>query len=130
MIEQLFENSNVASAKAMLEMAAARHQVLSGNLANVHTPGFKRMDVSEAFLDQLKAAIRTRDANEINSIGEPVVERADLTLWPDRSEDGNNVNLEMEMTMMSENAMTFEANAQFLSASLKRLESAITGRVS
>lgn len=130
MIEQLFESSNVASAKAMLDMAAARHQALSGNLANVHTSGYKRMDVSGSFLDRLNEAIRTRDVAEIDAVGTPLVERADLSLWPDRTADGNNVNLEMEMTMMSENAMTFEANAQFLSGSLKRLESAITGRVS
>lgn len=113
-----------------MDMTAERHQALSGNLANVHTPGYRRMDISESFLDKLNEAIRSRDVASIDSVGQPVFEASNTKDWPSRSADGNNVNLEKEMTLMAQNQLTFEANAQFLSGSLKRLESAITGRVS
>ena len=45
------------------------------------------------------------------------------------SPDGNTVNLERELMEISQNALEFDANADFVSGSLARLKMAITGKI-
>lgn len=128
MIDGLFESSNYATSKALLDMTAARHEAIAGNIANVHTPGYQRTDVSETFMDKLQAAISKQDVAGLLELGE--IELVKPEGFEAQDASGNNVNLEKEMMFLSENAFAYQMNAQLVSSSLRRLETAITGRTS
>lgn len=128
MIDSLFDSSTYASSKQLLDVAAARHDALSSNIANVHTPGYQRIDVPESFMQKLQSAIATGDVEKLGQMGTVEAVRA-KGFEPQRS-DGNNVNLDKEMMFLAENSFAYNMNAQLVSSSLRRLEMAISGRVS
>jgi flagellar basal-body rod protein FlgB len=128
MLEAMFETSSYVTSKTLLDVTAARHQAIAGNLANVHTPGYKRVDVSESFMEKLQSAIGEQDISGMRRLSAPEVSEVQGLEAKDAS--GNNVNLEKEMMVLAENSFAYEMNAQLVSGSLRRLETAISGRVS
>lgn len=125
MIEKLFNNNNYAMSKTMLDVSAARHEALASNIANVETPGYKRVDVSQSFVQQLQKQFRVGDKMDLSNV-KPTVE-ADTTARSTRS-DGNNVELDTELLNMGSNEMQYEMLTDFVSQNLSRLKTAITGR--
>ena len=109
----------------MMDVSAMRHAAIASNLANVSTPGYKRVDLSKSFEDELKARINSRDAEAISSS----VPRTETdTMTPATRADGNNVQIDRELLELSTNTMNFDALTNFASGSLKQLKMAITGR--
>ena len=49
MIQSLFNQSNYVVTKKLLDATVLRHQAIAGNLANVETPNYKRIDVAPSF---------------------------------------------------------------------------------
>jgi len=94
-----------------------RQRVLANNVANVSTPGFKRSRVD--FEAQLAEAVtkgegadevRPTVVTEAYSIGRP---------------DGNNVDIELEMTRIAENQIWYSALTRQLSDHFSRLRMVI-----
>ncbi len=125
MIEKLFTADNYAMSKNMLDVAAARHEALAANIANAETPGYKRVDVSATFQQELQKSFRTGSA--LPAASHSIIQHDEHA----RSvrTDGNNVELDTELLNLGDNAMQYEALADFVSGSLARLKTAITGRV-
>ena len=48
MIDQIYDRENYILAKKLLDVSHARHEALSGNLANAETPGYKRVGKTPA----------------------------------------------------------------------------------
>jgi flagellar basal-body rod protein FlgB len=92
----------------LLRTSEVRHRVISPNLANVNTPGYKRLDVSFGRLDT------TPDIHE----AEGVTARA----------DGNTVDIDREIGELNKNALLYQAYAQVLVNRLSTMRTAITGR--
>ena len=103
----------------MLDATAKRHRVLSNNLANVDTPGYIRKDMS--FENELAEAV---------SAGHP--ESAQFTVTEDTSDlpraDGNNVNVEKELSEMNKNSMTHQMALQLLQSKMAMERIAVTGK--
>ena len=98
----LFDSSDLTLERAM-QGASLRQQVLSNNLANVNTPGFKRSDVD--FESQLAEAAGSGDASQLQSVAfQPKVDNASTM-----RADGNNVDVDQEMANMTENAVHYQA---------------------
>jgi flagellar basal-body rod protein FlgB len=100
-----------------------RQTVLSNNLANVNTPGFKRSDVS--FQGALASALSS-------SNGDPAsVEETPFTTTTDSSTsmraDGNNVDVDQESANLSENQLLFDSVMAIQTKRLHTMDSAITG---
>lgn len=125
MIENLFSSDNYAMSKTMLDVAAARHEALAGNIANVETPGYRRVDVSKSFLQELQQHFK---AGDVTAPLQTAAIEADATARSTRA-DGNNVELDNELLQLGSNGLQYEALADFVSGSLARLKTAITGRV-
>jgi flagellar basal-body rod protein FlgB len=125
MIEKLFSNANYAMSKSMLDMAAARHSALAANIANVETPGYKRVDISNSFLQELQQQFKTGQAPA--SSAKPIIE-TDSTAKGARA-DGNNVQLDNELLQLGSNELQYETLTNFVSSSLAQLKTAITGNV-
>ena len=125
LVASLFASDNYTTVKKMMDVSAMRHAAIASNIANVSTPGYKRVDLSKSFEDELKAQIQSRDADAITAS----VPRTELdTMTPATRADGNNVQIDRELLAMSTNTMNFDALTNFASGSLKQLKMAITGR--
>lgn len=127
MIDDLMQRENYVLAKKLLDVSHAKQQALAGNLANVETPGYKRVDIETNFATQLKRAAKTNDVQAINDLQFRTVQ--DLAS-PSVRADGNNVQIDQEMLQMQKNAVQYEFLANYTSNSLNRLKTAISGNVS
>lgn len=126
MIDQILERENYVLAKKLLDVSQARHEAISGNLANAETPGYKRVDIKANFSEELKKLAGSNDVESISKL-QTILEN-DLNS-PSVRPDGNNVQLDSELMKMSENAMQYEFLTQYTANSMKRIKTAITGRV-
>jgi flagellar basal-body rod protein FlgB len=85
-----------------------RNEAISGNIANVDTPGYKRKDV--AFESLLSEALMTSsgklDKSELAGIIPKVTtDRSSLSYRL----DGNNVDIDSEMSYLAENQLKYNA---------------------
>lgn len=127
MIEHILGGENYQLSLKLLDAAALRHEAIATNLANAETPGFKRVDLAPDFDQQLANYASNPGSSSVDSIQPFLAE--DPTVLSQR-EDGNNVELDRELLEMNRNALEYQFLAQYASSSIKRLETAITGRVS
>jgi flagellar basal-body rod protein FlgB len=125
MIEALFSDPNYVAEKKLMDVSVLRHEALAANIANFETPGYKRVDLPQNFNDEFAA--RLHAGHPEKSPTPSLVEDRDAT---SQRPDGNNVDLDKELLTMSGNSMQFETLSDFVSASLRQLRLAITGRES
>ncbi len=115
-----------------------RQQVISNNLANLNTPGFKAARVS--FEAELKNALeeaadplplRTTHADHFGDAPAALdaVQPSVQTL-NDRSMrlDGNNADLERELAELTETVIRFQASTQLMARKIMLLRGVISGR--
>lgn len=117
-----FSVSNSELLTKLLSASELRGKVISGNIANANTPGYKRKVVE--FEDLLNSAIKSPAGAEGSSLESvrPFVREDRLT--PARP-DGNNVSLELEMNSMRENRLLYETYASILQGHFNLLDTAI-----
>ena len=127
MIEGLFNQPSYLAAKKTLDAVAVRQEAIANNIANLETPGYKRVDLDPSFRAELDRACASGDANQIAAL-KPTLS-VDAAAVPN-SRDGNTVSLENEMMQLNQNAMTHTLETQMLSSLLMRLKMAITGKSS
>ncbi len=100
---------NKIATSALLERALAaanvRQKTLAHNVANVDTPGFKRFDLA------MRSALE-QDA------GVPLTKSVYQQSQTSLRLDGNNIDIEQEMTLVAENEAYFNAVANSLSKQL------------
>lgn len=125
MIEALFNQPSYLAAKKTLDAVAVRQEAIANNIANLETPGYKRLDLAPSFKTELDRACASNDPQQIASLNP--------TLAPDpnalpSSRDGNTVNLENEMMQLNQNAMVHTLESQMVSSMLIRLKMAISGK--
>jgi flagellar basal-body rod protein FlgB len=103
----------------VLDTAALRHRVIAQNVANVNTPGYRRLAVE--FEDDL--------AKALTSAGNPaqVKPRVVIEDGPERV-DGNTVDIDREMVAMNKNSLLYQAAAQIITNRIAQLRAAIAGR--
>jgi len=125
MIDALFNQTNYQATKKLLDATALRHEAIASNLANLETPGYRRVDVAPSFSAELQQALKSGSADQIASL------RPALALDSDAiasNRDGNTVQLETEMMHLNQNTLAHTMEAQLLTAMLMRMRLAITGR--
>jgi flagellar basal-body rod protein FlgB len=127
MIEALFNQPNYLAAKKTLDASELRQQAIASNIANLETPGYKRVDLDPSFETALERASASGDVQSLNSLQPSLAVDSTATA---SSRDGNNVNLEKEMMLMNQNAMTHSFETQMISGVLSKLRTAINGQSS
>jgi flagellar basal-body rod protein FlgB len=123
MIEGLFNSSNYAAAKRLLDASVVRQEGIAANLANLETPGYKRVDLPKDFAKQFAASVR---AGEGASVEVPKL-AVDATATSTRK-DGNTVELDRELLALNRNNTEYETLTELVSGSIKQLRLAVTGR--
>jgi len=99
----------------MLDVAAFRNRVLTSNIANADTPGYKAKDIS--FQDEMNKAVSSDGQQEYH-----IYETA--TTMPNR--DGNTVNVDIEMAKVAENTLLYDTAAQLLTMKIRQKKSILT----
>lgn len=117
------ESPNSRLLLTLLDATAQRARVIAGNVANQNTPGYRRQVL--AFEDRLREALeRGRPTEELARLA-PTVEEDLLT--PARA-DGNNVNLELEMSAMRQNRLLYEMYSTLHSSRAQLIAAALESR--
>ena len=109
---------------AALRGLAMRQRVISENVANVSTPGYKAAKVS--FEDSLRSAIdRSRNGSADGPIEPqgPRITRADDET---RRTDGNTVDIDQEMVDLADTNIRFNALSQIATNRFRMLRSVIS----
>jgi len=116
---------------------AARHEVLSANIANADTPGYRPRDLDFKSLMQSALEAKEDDLRPSDRRGDPLSPSTqDLQSmvyepeYPDNRHgeerlDGNSVSLDRQMAVMTENSLAYEASLTLLSRALAGLRYAI-----
>lgn len=125
MIEALFNQPNYLTAKKTLDAVALRQEAINNNLANLETPGYKRVDLAPSFEQELQKASASNDPQQIAAVSPSLA--VDTTAKAS-SKDGNSVQLEQELMKMNQNAMTHSLETQMVSNLLAKMRMAITGK--
>jgi flagellar basal-body rod protein FlgB len=111
----------------LINAANERQKVISSNLANVDTPGYKAKDVKFGNILSKNIKLATTDPkhvgnNESAKIDSKMVVESDPS-WGDR----NNVELSVEVAKMTENALFHEAAVKILNSKIRMYKLAIKG---
>ncbi len=125
MITAIFSQPSYVASKQMLDATAARHQAIAANLANLETPGYRRVDLAPSFQTQLQTAIATGDETRTAALKPTVTVDTSAIV---SAADGNTVQLENELLQLNQNTLAHSLETQLVTASLLRLRLAITGR--
>ncbi|HAE38652.1 MAG TPA: flagellar basal body rod protein FlgB [Candidatus Riflebacteria bacterium] len=135
MFERLTGTATLNLLAKGLEVSSVRHKVISNNIANVNTPLFKRQIVT--FEDEMAKVfdgkidlVGKRENNGHIPIGEINYRDVGPTTIKDRihvmRNDKNNVDIDVEMSDLAKNTMTYQIHATRLAAMFAGLNDVIT----
>ena len=102
-----------------LALRSQRMGVITSNIANAATPGYKARDIDFA------AALEARSAGAPDSQAVAGATRYRVPVMP--SLDGNTVELGTEQTAFAENAVAYSATLEFLRGRINTLTRALKG---
>lgn len=128
---KLFDSSFTALERA-LDVRFKRHTVLTGNIANGETPNYRARELD--FAGTLKQALNANNKDlaktdpghqDIGGEGQPFITFDNSGAV---GSDGNNVDLDITMGKISENARSYSSAANYLSLKLRLLRMATRDR--
>ena len=135
MFERLFGSQPINLLEKALAGSSLRHKVISNNVANINTPGYKRMEVS--FEEELAAAAQNETQRSGMSLTHPKhlapVKKAPVPNQIRTIEhtslrtDGNNVDIDAEMAAMTKNNIFYNTVAQRINGYYTNIKTAIKG---
>ena len=106
----------------LLAASEQRQQVLSHNIANVNTPGYRRLELD--FESALAEEIRRGGGA---GSGTPTAASIRQTDGLPVRADGNNVDIDMEIGQLSKNALLQQTYLQLMSTDLSQMRRAMEG---
>lgn len=120
-MSQIFDNTLKALAMSA-KMRELRQSVISSNVANAETPGYKSkvVDFENALTSALEA--QNMESDPLSSVQANVYDNPDAEVGL----DGNSVDLEKEMAAMVENNLMYRTANQMINKKLAALKYAAT----
>jgi len=113
----LIDTPNITILERYLDLASVRQALISSNLANIDTPGYKTVDID--FQREMSRAIADPAGGTM-----PMVEQVQGLI---ERPDGNNVSVDRESLLLSQTQMQFTAAIQLMRAEFRNLTDAISG---
>ena len=116
----------LSTLESYLKLTTSREQAISGNMANIDTPGYHTRDID--FTGELNKAMsgvlnQSEDGAGPVQFSPVVREVSGLMERP----DGNNVNLDREGLLMSETQLQYQIGVQLVKHQFHQILSAISG---
>jgi len=102
-----------ANIERYMDLLSARQKLVTSNVANADTPGYKTQDIDFQF--------------EFMSLAKGEQPQAIAAQGLNEKPDGNNVNLDRESRLLAENAIRFNLASTLLKSQLKTVRDAIQG---
>lgn len=126
---QLFGNS-ISMAEKSLDFLWAKQKVISNNIANVDTPGYKTQYVTfeETFKSKLQAAAKTGDQKEVRKAIESARWQVNDTKNETSRLDGNNVDADVEISELTRAVLQYQYQLHSINSNITRLRTAIKGQ--
>lgn len=94
-----------------MDLLGKRQQLVTANIANLDTPGYKTKDIDFQF--EFMSMVQGGSPNVIEAPGLAT------------KNDGNNVNMERESRLLAENALRFNLASNLLRGEIRNVRSAI-----
>ncbi|MBS4028158.1 MAG: flagellar basal body rod protein FlgB [Ignavibacteriales bacterium] len=137
MIPSIFDKTNIPFLGKALDAYSLRHEVVSDNLANIGTPGYKskRVRFEEMLGDSLGTKLiglsRTNENHLLigktkDDISAQYIEQ---NTGDPRASGMNDVNLDHEMAELAKNQIRFKFSSQMIANIFKGLNKSIKGEV-
>lgn len=104
---------------AALELRSQRLGLITSNIANAGTPGYKARDIDFA------AALQARERGANSDAAAATAIRYRIPVMP--SLDGNTVEMASEQTAFAENAVAYQATLGFIRGRIDTLTRALKG---
>ena len=130
----LFSDAVPSLMKKGLNFMSTRQSLISSNISNVDTPGFKATDID--FQAQLRAAIGSKGSLNMRTtnekhIGPSNFDIMDLAADPFEEDsaaksNGDNVDIDNEMAKMAENQIMYNATVQLMMKRGATVRAAVT----
>jgi flagellar basal-body rod protein FlgB len=113
--------------KRAMDYNSASQQVISGNMANVDTPGYRQMSLKfdeELLLAESRSntSLKRTDSRHISGSAEPAVSGFSV-----ETKETAGIDIDSEMANMAKNNLMYEANTRLLTKKLLALKAAIKG---
>ena len=110
------ETPNMRRLEHYLDLVSFRHELISSNLANVDTPGYRTQDVD--FEAEMRRA-------ELRAANEPLSPHAIEVRGLIERPDGNNVSVDRESLALARTQLQYRAGVELLRNEIHTLQSAI-----
>ncbi len=94
-----------------MDLLAARQKLVSSNIANIDTPGYKTRDLDFRHEFQTLTAGGTPRTLEVEGLGS--------------KSDGNNVSLDRQSRLLAENALRFNIASNLMRTQIRMVRSAV-----
>ncbi|GAB4269096.1 MAG: hypothetical protein Tsb0018_01060 [Opitutales bacterium] len=126
MIEGIgLDGGNYVAAKKMMDLIDLNHRANTTNIAHLETPKFQRVQVKEGEKTDFARYLENNELSKLQSM--------EFSLEHDPNAkavrpDGNTVDLEKEVMTMTTNALDHDLVSRYLTDSLLRVKTAITGK--
>jgi len=134
--DALFKKTNLPLINRTMDAAMLRAKVIGNNIANVNTPGYRRVEV--AFEEQLRTALdKSRLKGAQTQSGHMDIGRRDLKdvtaqayhpYDPTQASGVNNVDIDMEMAKLAETQLHYNYAIRFGQGLFKKMNAAIQGK--
>ena len=129
----LFKATGVDRCRQFLDLASLRHKLISGNVANISTPGYQAQDID------FKAEL-AKSSNQTGSIAGTVTHQGHIPFGQHQGRlpkinstkvsqgDLNSVDIDLEVPKMAQNELEFTIGAKLLQMKFEGLRKAIVSR--
>lgn len=131
----LINDSTTNTLSSALDGLSTRQQVIGHNIANAETPGYQALTVS--FEGQLEKALKPAHGAQLTITQQGHLPSGDLKANGPRVVqrtgganrlDGNNVDIDAEMTQLAETSIRYQSITQLISRKLALLKAIASGR--
>ena len=129
----MFDQSGMPAYQKFLELASLRHKLVSGNVANAATPGYRAKDID--FQKEFERATQTDNhppvllthPNHIPTSNSP--ERpAKVESEKPKINELNSVDIDQEISKMAQNELLYSVGARLVQRKLEGMRKAITSK--
>ena len=144
MFNDLLQSGGLDVLERTMQFAGKRHELITHNIANLSTPGFRPTDVDpKSFQEEMARAVKERrnavgmakqEPIQLRSTGEVEFKNGTMELHPTpiganiMFHDGNDRDLERTMQSLAENVMVYRQASELLRSRYNMLQMVIRER--
>ncbi|MDY0235508.1 MAG: flagellar basal body rod protein FlgB [Gudongella sp.] len=121
-------DNNYALVKKALDVSSLRQRIISSNIANINTPGFKvnKVEFEDYLKDEIdKVTMKKTDDQHYGVEDEGLQATIQKRETTSINENGNNVDVDIEMAELAANEIYYSTLIQILNSKYSKLNATI-----